>query len=164
MVNQSSLQWISFVLLTVAFFGSTTEYFTSALSSSHCHIFLNVFKVISNKEKFPSVLLVLLSSSILLPPPLNVSHFSNFIFFFFFLTTIPPPHPVPRTFLSPWHIEKCSCEDEYEHLPCYQKFWGAPLGCSMLPGKLWSLLRFLSMLIKKFKRLRRNFKDNFIRV
>lgn len=52
---------------------------------------------------------------------------------------------MPRIFLHPWHIEKCSCEEEYEYLQCYWKFGGAT--CYL--GNYGR--RFLSMLIKTLK-------------
>lgn len=126
------------------FLFSTTEYFTSHLSCSHRHIFFNVFKTFRNKENFP---LSSWSSSYPLPP-LNVSHFSNCRkeISSFLLTSIHlHPNPVPRIFLHPWHIEKCSCEEEYEYLQCYWKFGGAT--CYL--GNYGR--RFLSMLIKTLK-------------
>lgn len=81
-------------------------------------------------------------------PPLNASHFSNCrkeISSVLFTSIHLHPNPVPRIFLHPWHIEKCSCEDEYEHLQCYWKFGGAT--CYL--GNCG--LRFLSMLVKNLK-------------
>lgn len=129
------------------FLFSTSEYFTSRPSRSHRHIFLNVFKALCNKENFP---LSSWSSSFLSSflPPLNASHFSNCrkeISSFLFTSIHLYPNLVPKIFLHPWHIEKCSCEDEYEHLQYYWKFGGAT--CYL--GNCG--LRFLSMLVKNLK-------------
>lgn len=89
-----------------------------------------------------------LSYSLLSPPPLSASHFSNCrkeISSFLFTSIHLHPNPVPRIFLHPCHIEKCSCEDEYENLQCYWKFGGAT--CYLR----YCGLRFLSMLVKNLK-------------